>query len=370
MCEKHSTQKFEKILQKSFYEIQLSRSEITYLLGLKDKSKISLLFRTAQSLRGRYFGNRIFLYGFVYFSTFCRNDCTFCSCRKSNRLAFRYRKSETEIIEAACLLAESGVHLIDLTMGEDPFYYRNERGLDSLLSLIRKVKELTDLPVMVSPGVLPDKALVELARSGADWYACYQETHNRRLFAHLRPDQNYDLRFSSKIFMTQLGMLIEEGIMTGVGESFADIANSMEAIRLLGAQQARVMSFVPQTGTPMSTSHSPSRLKELKVIAVLRLLFPDRLIPASLDVDGLDLLQERLDAGANVITSLIPPRLGLSGVSQPFLGIDEGYRTVGGVRSLLDRLGMDIASREDYSRWVVSERSSLARCPSHDRMTA
>jgi methylornithine synthase len=139
----------------------------------------------------------------------------------------------------------------------------------------------------------------------------------------------------------------------------------MGVLESLDPHQARVMSFVPQIGTPMYDIKSPSRLLELKTIAVLRLLFPDRLIPASLDVDGLDLLQERLDAGANVITSLIPPQLGLSGVSQPSLGIDDGARTVQGVAPLLDQIGMTAAKKEDYLRWVYAEKSVLNHSPAN-----
>jgi methylornithine synthase len=109
----------------------------------------------------------------------------------------------------------------------------------------------------------------------------------------------------------------------------------------------------------MGDRKSPSRMREILTIAVLRLLFPDRLIPASLDVDGLDLLQERLEAGANVITSLIPPKLGLSGVSQPTLGIDEGSRTVQGVAPMLDKMGMEVATNQDYFHWVCREKAAL-----------
>ncbi len=358
MTEKDQLLKLEEILEKSLRRKPLTIPEITYLLGLKEGNKISQVFQTAQCVRDRYFGNKVFLYGFVYFSTFCRNNCTFCSSRTSNKLANRYRKSESEIVEAACLLAESGVHLIDLTMGEDPFYYRNESGFDSLLTLIHKVKKETGLPLMVSPGVVPKDVLVEFATAGMDWYACYQETHNRQLFSYLRPEQDYDSRLSSKIIAKRLGVLIEEGIMTGVGESPSDIAFSMEMLRELGAHQVRVMSFVPQMGTPMYDRKSPSRMRELLTIAVLRLLFPDQLIPASLDVDGLDLLEERLEAGANVITSMIPPRLGLSGVSQPSLGIDEGSRTVRSVAPLLDKIGMEAATNQDYFQWICRKKSA------------
>jgi len=353
----------EDILEKSLQRKPLSVSEITYLLGLTDGNKISQVFQTAQFIRSQYFGNKVFFYGFVYFSTYCRNNCTFCASRTSNKLAQRYRKSESEIIEAASLLAESGVHLIDLTMGEDPFYLGSENGFNSLLTTIQKVKKNTGLPLMLSPGVVSKDMLVEFVNAGVDWYACYQETHSRHLFSHLRPEQNYDTRLSSKIYAKRLGILIEEGIMAGVGESLSDIAFSMGVFQSLEPHQARVMSFVPQKGTPMFGRKSPSRLRELKTIAVLRLLYPDRLIPASLDVDGLELLQERLEAGANVITSLIPPRLGLSGVSQPSLGIDEGSRTVLGVTPLLDQMGMTAARKEDYSQWIYAEKSALNYSP-------
>ena len=47
--------------------------------------------------------------------------------RKSNSHCQRYRKSPHEIAAVAAALAESGVHLIDLTMGEDPQYLSNSR---------------------------------------------------------------------------------------------------------------------------------------------------------------------------------------------------------------------------------------------------
>jgi methylornithine synthase len=45
------------------------------------------------------------------------------------------------------------------------------------------------LPVMISPGTLPDRILVELARTQVTWYAGYKETHNKALYKTLRPGQ-------------------------------------------------------------------------------------------------------------------------------------------------------------------------------------
>ena len=147
-------------------------------------------------------------------------------------------------------------------------------------------------------------------------------------------------------------MLIEEGILTGVGESLDDITNSIIAMRAMGADQVRAMTFVPQAGTPMEmVSASDSRL-ELNIISVMRLVLPDSLIPASLDIDGLNGLQDRLLAGANVVTSIVPPGRGLSGVVNKDLDIEDSRRTVKSIRYVLEGLGMTVASLTDYRQWI------------------
>ena len=214
---------------------------------------------------------------------------------------------------------------------------------------------------MVSPGVVPEQVLHDLSIAGADWYACYQETHNKELFSQLRLKQSYDLRFTSKKNAMQSGLLVEDGILAGVGETLSDLASSLESMSRLGAHQVRVMSFVPQKGTPMSHWATPSRKRELLFIALLRILMPDRLIPASLDVDGVEGLRARINAGANVITSLIPPQLGLAGVAQSTKDINEGYRTVQGIIPVLKKMGMRAASLEEYTCWIVKGKKEITR---------
>lgn len=310
------------------------------------------LFRAARELRRCHFGDRVFLYGFVYLSTYCRNDCRFCWYRRSNPECRRYRKSEAEVLEACGRLADSGVHLLDLTLSEDPSL-RTEEGLGALVHLTARVKAATGLPLMLSPGVVSPSTLAGLREAGADWYACYQETHNRALYRRLRPGQGFDRRMEAKRAARKAGLLVEEGILCGVGETHRDLAHSVRAMDRLGAAQVRAMSFVPRPGIPLAARRDPNR--ELAVIAALRLAFPDRLIPASLDVDGLAGLERRLAAGANVVTSLIPPGQGLAGVAQSDMDIEEGRRTTAEVVEVLERLGLAPASRTEYAEWVRRE---------------
>ncbi|WDP91494.1 MAG: methylornithine synthase PylB [Desulfobacter sp.] len=344
-------------------EAPARKKEIRFLLGLTTPEDLGRLFDAAARVRDRHFGSRIFFYGFLYFSTYCRNNCRFCQYRRSNRAQPRYRKTEAQIMEAAAIMADSGVHLIDLTMGEDPVWQGMD-GIRRLTDLAVQVQQKTGLPVMISPGMLSPSGVSHMAARGIHWYACYQETHNRALFDRLRPGQDYDDRWAAKTAAREAGMLIEEGILAGVGETLEDIADSILAMAALNVDQARVMSFVPQPGTPMAHLASRNRLRELTTIAVMRLVLKDCLIPASLDVDGLDGLLPRLNAGANVVTSIVPPEHGLAGVANPALDIEAARRSLDHVLPVLDRSGLSPASETEYRDWIQARRHlCLARTP-------
>jgi len=333
---------------------QLDERALERLLSAGEEAQ--QVFAAARELRGRYFGDRVFLYGFVYFSTYCRNLCNFCLYRAGNAAGPRYRKSLEEVVVICHDLAESGVVLLDLTMGEDPELHADP-GLRGLLDLVAAVRRETGLPVMVSPGVVADDVLVGMRELGADWYALYQETHTPELYERLRVGQPFAARVAARRAARRAGLLVEDGILTGIGDTPADRARSIASMRDGGWDQVRVMTFVPQEGTPLAAVQPPDDSAELLTIAAMRLAMPDRLIPASLDVDGLRGLERRLQAGANVVTSIVPPTVGLAGVSQSELDIDEGHRTVAEVLPGLAGLGLRAASPQEYAAWLDARRA-------------
>lgn len=345
------------ILQKSVEGQDLTVTEIEALLSAEDQSSIAQLFEAARIVKNQYFGNKVFLYGFVYFSTHCRNNCSFCFYRNSNKDSVRYRKTDEEVLELATSLEDSGVHVIDLTMGEDPLIHNNNH-YDRLIELVKMVDDAVDIPLMVSPGAIPEHLFPALKDNGADWIACYQETHNEELFKRLRPDQDYNFRLNQKKWADKYGILAEEGIMVGVGESVKDRADSIDVMRKLSVNQVRAMSFVPQDNTPMAVNSPSPFIEELKAIAVMRLVHPHNLIPASLDVEGVAGLKTRLAAGANVITSIIPPCKGLAGVAQHELDIDDGGRSVEQIEAILDEIDIKTADKHEYIDLIESWKSS------------
>jgi methylornithine synthase len=69
-------------------------------------------------------------------------------------------------------------------------------------------------------------------------------------------------------------------------------------------------------------------------------------------------LELRLVCGPNVVTSIIPPSSGLAGVAQTDLGVDEGLRSVKGIKPFIERLGLQVASKKSYLRWVEEEKEA------------
>ena len=315
-----------------------------------DSEKREALFAEARKVRAEHFGNKVFAYGFNYYSTYCRNECAFCLYRCNNAHAPRYRHSAAEIVDSACRLAESGVHVIDLTMGEDPYFLSHPQRL---VDVVAEVSRATGLPVMMSPGAIHEDVLVPLRQAGATWLALYQETYDRKAFAKLRIGQSFDGRVGLRRAALDAGLLVEDGILTGWGDTPESLVASLQAMGQGRPSQVRTMTFVPQPGTPLAALEAQNCDWEMVAIAVMRLLYPDLLIPASLDVEGPDGLIARLNAGANVVTSIIPPGAGLEGVART-KDIEDGGRTLDQIAPRIREAGLDLASQQDYAAFVAA----------------
>ena len=127
------------IIAKAENGSEVSVDEVFELMSITDASEMEELFSAARRVRDRNFGKKIFTYGFVYFSTYCKNNCSFCYYRCSNNNIGRYRKSVEEIVQLAGSLKDAGINLADLTMGEDPKMYAD--GYKGLLDIISSVRD-------------------------------------------------------------------------------------------------------------------------------------------------------------------------------------------------------------------------------------
>ncbi|MCX6363104.1 MAG: methylornithine synthase PylB [Actinobacteria bacterium] len=336
-----------------------SAPELETLLSVSSEEEAEPVFAAARELRKRHFGAAIFLSGFVYYTTYCRNHCNFCLYRKGNDAAPRYRKSLDEILTLCRGLTGEGINLIDLTSGEDPLTH-DTGDYQSYYDMIAAVRRETGKPIMISPGVVPADVLVKMQQAGATIFACYQETHTRDLYKKLRVQQDFDERCAARANARRAGMLVEDGILTGVGDTVADRVNSILEMSGNDWELARSMTFVPQEGTPLAGLPIQSPLHELLVTAALRLMKPGWMTTASLDCESLAGLKARLDAGASVVTSIIYPETGFCGVANAELDVDEGLRTVPAVLGVLAGMGLRQGSDEEYAAWIDGSRVARA----------
>lgn len=242
-------------------------------------------------------------------------------------------------------------------MGEDPVMYQN--GCARLLEIIRSVRDAVDIGIMVSPGAVPEDIFLKMKEAGADFYACYQETYNLELFKKLRLEQDYQTRIDVRRWAKEAGMLTEDGMLVGVGETAEDRADFVIRMGPQGCEQIRAMSFVPQDGTPMSGLNAADSTNELLAIAIMRIMYPQSIIPATLDVEGISGMVNRLNAGANLITSIVPPNNKLAGVAQHELDIENGNRSVEHVFGILKKIGKRPATNEEFQALLNDKKAKL-----------
>ncbi|MDV0445443.1 [FeFe] hydrogenase maturase subunit HydE [Methanimicrococcus sp. At1] len=348
----------------------LTDDAIRAMLSVTDKDSLKKMYEAAVRVKEHFFGNSVYLYSFVYFSTYCKNQCTFCYYNAKNKID-RYRITPGELREMCGELKDSGVHMIDLTMGEDPHFHSTP---ENLLEFVKITKEVTGLPVMVSPGVVDNDFVRALREAGADFFALYQETYQKELYAKLRVGQSFEERAAARKNAKAAGICIEDGILTGFskmklsnGETINpsvsdDIESAIVSVR--GMQEAdpdqvRVMTFEPQPGTPLAGTTQASDLMELKVISILRFVFPDRFIPASLDVAGIPGMVDRLNAGANVVTSIISADSKLEGVVNfdRDVSLNERKRDAKSVIEKLHEMGLERGSQESFEAYLNRNKS-------------
>ncbi|AKB26589.1 Proline 2-methylase for pyrrolysine biosynthesis [Methanosarcina sp. MTP4] len=346
LFQKMANNELDKFGEKIIEGYRLSDDELRALLSLGSEEELEKLYYVARKVRDHFFGNRVFLNCFIYFSTYCKNQCTFCYYNCKNEIK-RYRLTPEEVRDTCKVLKGLGFHMVDLTMGEDP-YYHDEPG--RFVEMVRTVKEELGLPIMVSPGVMDNSTLLELKRNGANFLALYQETYDRELYAKLRVGQSFDGRAGSRLFAKENGYCVEDGLLTGVGNDIESTITSLRGMEANNPDMVRVMTFLPQEGTPLADFQDSSNLSELKIIAVQRLMFPDRLIPASLDLEGIDGMVYRLNAGANIVTSILPPDSRLEGVANYDRELEERDRSITSVILRLESMGMEPASQADFEK--------------------
>lgn len=294
-----------ELIQKLKENHDLTDEEFTCLLSCEEFDKE--LKSCADTVRHEHYGTKVYLRGLIEFTNYCRNNCYYCGIRRDNRNISRYRLTQEEILECCHEGYALGFRTFVLQGGEDP-YFTDER-LCSIISAIHQA--YPDCAITLSVGEKSHESYLAYFQAGAERYLLRQETANQEHYGKLHPAEMSCARRQACLFDLQsIGYQVGAGIMVGSpGQTTAHIIEDLRFLQKLQPQMIGIGPFLSHQDTPFKNQPNGELKLTLRLLSVLRLLFPEVLLPATtalgtLHPEGREL---GLQAGANVIMPNLSP---------------------------------------------------------------
>ena len=295
----------EDIVLKLREEHNLGDEEMTLLLesGRFDES----LFHAADEVRRERYGDAVFLRGLIEFTNYCKNDCYYCGIRRSNQRAERYRLTPAAIYGCADEGYGLGYRTFVLQGGEDP-YFNDER----LCEIVSELKQRhPDCAVTLSVGERSALSYQRLFDAGADRYLLRHETADEDHYRALHPEgMSPENRKRCLFELKRIGFQVGSGFMVGSPHQKTEhLLKDLRFLRELEPDMIGIGPYIHHRETPFAAYPDGDVSLTLRLIAVLRLMFPYALIPATtalgtIDPNGREL---GLKAGANVVMPNLSP---------------------------------------------------------------
>ncbi|HIW35575.1 MAG TPA: [FeFe] hydrogenase H-cluster radical SAM maturase HydE [Candidatus Treponema faecavium] len=288
----------------------LTHEQYRFLFEHSTAEHYQLAAKEARRVCDRHYGRTVFLRGLIEFTNHCACGCRYCGIRAKNTTVRRYRLTDTQILECCQTGYKSGLRTFVLQGGEDAWY--TDERLCSLVSKIRA--EFPGCAITLSAGERSRQSYQKLKDAGADRYLLRHETADQVHYAYLHPTpQSYRTRMRCLADLKALGYQTGAGMMVGSpGQTPDCLAADMVFLGSFRPHMVGIGPFLPHHATPFA--HEPKGSLDLTIFAaaLVRLLLPCALIPAttataSASADG---RIRALGAGANVIMPNVTPAVG------------------------------------------------------------
>ena len=333
----------------------LNKDEALQLIKQGAQHK-NLLFALAQQAAQKSFGRQIFVRGLIEFTNYCKNDCYYCGIRRSNKNAARYRLTQEEILECCRAGYGLGFRTFVLQGGEDYFY-----SDDNIAAIVRAIKaQHPDCAVTLSIGERSRETYALWKQAGADRYLLRHETADFAHYAKLHPAElSAKNRQNCLYTLKELGYQAGAGFMVGSPyQTPENLADDLIFLQKLRPQMIGIGPFIPHHDTPFKGEPAGSVELTLVLLAVLRLLFPHVLLPATTALGTLAPGGRLLGikAGANVIM----PNLSPQNVRGKYLLYDNKLHTGAEAAEALNELQREVAS---IGYRIVSARGDYTEEP-------
>ncbi|MGL5971666.1 MAG: [FeFe] hydrogenase H-cluster radical SAM maturase HydE [Cetobacterium sp.] len=331
-------------------------SEIELRLLLKNITKIDreYLIEKAYKVRLANYGKTVFFRGLIEISNICKCDCYYCGIRASNKKALRYRLLEDEILECCHKGYSLGYRTFVLQGGEDSYF------TDEILErVIKNLKsDYSDIAITLSLGERGEVSFKRLYDAGADRYLLRHETVNEELYQRLHPKMSLQNRKDCLKSLKEIGYQVGSGFLIGLpGLKLEDYAKDLVFLKELKPHMVGIGPFIPHEDTPLKDLKGGTAEDTITLLAIIRLLLPDVLLPATtalgtIDVNG---REKGFRAGANVIMPNLSPTECRAKYSlyngKVFSGNESAEEKVKIEKSVKDAGFEPILERGDNLRW-------------------
>lgn len=295
----------EQIIKKLYDTKDISDSSLAELL--KSENSIDLLHEYALKRRKEYYNTDVYIRGLIEFSNYCKNNCYYCGIRAENCSADRYRLTEADILSCVDDGYNLGFRTFVLQSGEDLSY-----SDDDICHIVYKIKSAyPKCAVTLSIGEKTKKSYQAYFDAGADRYLLRHETADNAHYRKLHPQSmSLENRKNCLWNLKEIGYQVGSGFM--VGSPYQTDKNLIDDLRFLQELQPDMIGigpFLPHTDTPFAKYSKGSLVKCLNLIAILRLMFPYALIPATTALGTINPKGREmgLKAGANVVMPNLSP---------------------------------------------------------------
>ena len=261
----------------------------------------------ARKVREAYYGKDVYLRGLIEISNICRNNCYYCGIRSGNTNCERYRLSKEQILSCCDVGYELGFRTFVMQGGEDPFY--TDELIVSIIGDIKK--KYPDCAVTLSMGEFEKESYQKFFDAGADRYLLRHETADKAHYEMLHPaGMSFEHRMKCLRDLKEIGYQVGTGMM--VGSPYQTAEHLVKDLRFLKEFRPHMVGmgpFIPHHDTQYADRPAGTVEMTVRLLAIIRLLLPDVLLPATTALGTIDPVgrEKGLLAGANVIMPNLSP---------------------------------------------------------------
>ena len=325
----------------------LTKDEWTVLLSHRTDALTEELFERACKVRIQHYGKDVYIRGLIEFTNYCRNDCYYCGIRRSNRNVSRYRLNSEEILSCCHEGYKLGFRTFVLQGGEDPWF--TDQRMTHLIATIKQ--QYPDCAITLSIGEKEEDSYRLFREAGADRYLLRHETFNSTHYRSLHPQELSASHRQQCLFtLRELGFQVGSGFMVGSpGQTPEHLAEDMLFLKNLNPHMVGIVPFVPHHDTPFAQEKAGSLELTLYLLALLRLMLPKALLPATTALGALSENGQQLGilAGANVIMPNLSPLENRASYSlydnKPNTGT-QAAENLAQLRSKMEQIGYQIVT--------------------------